>query len=142
MPEINNNQDIIDSREVIERINELEAEREELAEALSDAEVGPEAQAANEALQAWDDSDEAEELKNLKSLADEAEGYAADWRYGEALIRDSYFEDYAQQLAEDIGAIDRHASWPGTCIDWKEAAEQLQQDYTAVDFDGETYWIR
>lgn len=49
---------------------------------------------------------------------------------------------HAQELADDIGAIDRNATWPCNCIDWDEAAEQLQQDYTEVDFDGVTYWVR
>jgi hypothetical protein len=59
-----------------------------------------------------------------------------------ALIRDSYFEDYARQLAEDIGAIDSKASWPNNHIDWEDATDALKQDYTEVDFDGVSYWIR
>ena len=27
-------------------------------------------------------------------------------------------------------------------IDWAQAAHELQMDYTSVDFDGVTYWIR
>ncbi len=34
------------------------------------------------------------------------------------------------------------AQWPYTCIDWDEAARQLQMDYASVDYDGVTYWIR
>ena len=79
---INNYEDIIDSRDIIARIDDLESYD------ASDL-----------------DDDEREELKALKELAEEASGYAADWLYGETLIRDSYFKEYAQQLAEDIGAI-------------------------------------
>lgn len=110
-------QDIIDSRDVIKRIEELED--------LDNA-----------------DKDDIEELQNLKDLADQASGYAADWIYGETLIRDSYFQQYAEELAEDIGAINRDASWPNTCIDWEQAAHELQMDYTSVSFDGMDYWIR
>jgi hypothetical protein len=46
------------------------------------------------------------------------------------------------QLAEDIGAINGDATWPNNCIDWDQAAKELRMDYTAVDFDGITYWIR
>ena len=148
--------DIIDSRDVIARIEELEAEREALQttvyeweNAIGDTDEEDEKQAAAEELgraeidlETWDASDEADELRILKALADEASGYAADWRYGETLIRDSYFKDYAMELAEDIGAINRDATWPNTCIDWDQAARELQMDYTAVDFDGVTYWIR
>ena len=88
------------------------------------------------------DADEALEFKALLELAGEAEGYAADWQYGEALIRDTHFEEYAQELAEDIGAVNTESGWPNNCIDWKEAADQLRIDYTSVDFDGVEYWVR
>lgn len=32
--------------------------------------------------------------------------------------------------------------WPFTCIDWDKAAQELQMDYTSVEFDGITYWVR
>jgi len=58
------------------------------------------------------------------------------------MILDSYFEEYAEQLADDIGAIDRDAGWPVCHIDWKAAAEALAQDYTEVTFGGNTYLWR
>jgi hypothetical protein len=111
-----NKDELIDSRDVIAAIEDLSA-----ATDLAD--------------------DDAELLRSLRDLADECNGFP-DWAYGETLIRDSYFEDYAQDLAEDIGAIDSNASWPNTCIDWELAARELQYDYSPVDFDGVTYWIR
>ncbi len=84
---------------------------------------------------------EANEYKLLCDLRDEAQGYG-DWKYCEILVRDSYFTDYAQQLAEDVGAVNENALWPNNCIDWEWAARELKMDYTAVDFDGVTYWIR
>ena len=122
MVEINNLEDIIDSRDVIERIDELTEMRDDENEDFGE--------------------DEREELKALETLAEEASGYAADWRYGESLIRDSYFVEYAEQLASDIGAVDRNAGWPACHIDWDAAAESLKQDYTCVEFDGVDYWIR
>lgn len=85
--------------------------------------------------------DEATEYKALKELEEQAEGYS-DWQYGAQLIRESYFKDYAQQLAEDIGAVNADATWPNNCIDWDQAARELEVDYTQVDFDGVTYLIR
>jgi hypothetical protein len=35
--------------------------------------------------------------------------------------------DYAQQLAEDIGAWDGKATWPHSCIDWADAWAELEQ---------------
>lgn len=125
--EINSSRDIIDSREVIERIEELESEREDLE--------------SEDQKHEWNESEEATELKILLDLAEQGEG-CADWQYGETLINDSYFTTYAQELAEDIGAVDKNATWSNTCIDWEQAASELQQDYSAIDFDGTTFWIR
>ena len=151
--------DIIDSRDMIARIEEMQAERDALQEEVdetgdaldvalieadgndTDPSVVDAYQAHRDARVAVDEWDRAAELAILEALAAEGEG-SPDWRYGETLIRDSYFRDYAEQLADDIGAIDRNAGWPCTCIDWDQAARELQMDYTAVDFDGVTYWIR
>ena len=160
--EVSNTDNVIDSRDVIARIEELEEERQDLVDELdsakesrADAEDPTSALAddtaeltelenavnlAEDAITDWDE-DNADELKALKNLAEEA-GSSPDWEYGESLIRDSYFTDYAQQLADDIGAIDRNANWPVNCIDWEQAAEQLKADYFSVDFDGVEYWIR
>lgn len=125
MRDIDNSQDTIDSREVLERIEELQGERE------TEFKIGDDVV-----------TDEDRELLLLLKLQDQAEPYAPDWRYGETLIRDSYFEDYAQELADDCGMIPHDVSWPMTCIDWEQAARELRMDYNAVDFDGVTYWIR
>ena len=123
--DISNNADIIDSRDIIGRIAELEAERE-----------------SSETPLAFDSEPSGKELAALKALAEQGEDVCIDWQHGETLIRDSYFEQYAQELAEDIGAIQPNLSWPYTCIDWKLAARDLQFDYSALEFDGVTYWAR
>lgn len=125
---ISNRDDVIDSRDVTARIEELEEEKaaaEELASASDDrrAEID-------------------EELTALRKLAQEGESATSEWADGAALIRDSYFEDHPRELADDIGAINSDATWPNNCIDWERAARELQQDYTSVDFDGVTYWVR
>ncbi|MDE2103056.1 MAG: hypothetical protein KGL39_37775 [Patescibacteria group bacterium] len=82
-----------------------------------------------------------EDIIALRAFADEAEG-AEDWNHGALFIRDSAFQDYAEQFAEDIGAINHEASWPNTCIDWEQVARELRMDFTAYDFGGITYWAR
>lgn len=88
-----------------------------------------------------------EGLVELSDLLAELAGNGGDhqWqgvRYPVTLILDSYFENYAQQLAEDIGAIPDDAQWPANCIDWERAARELQVDYTSVEYDGITFWYR
>lgn len=140
MGNVDKYEDVIDSRDVIERIEELEHE----AIARYEEQTGTDGEDLPNDFYAAEylDLDEAKEYEALHKLAEEAESYAADWRHGEALIRDSYFEDYARELAEDIGAISHDYSWPASHIDWSAAANALRQDYTSVDFDGVTYWIR
>lgn len=38
-------------------------------------------------------------------------------------------EEFAEDMAENIGAIDRNAAWPNNHIDWTRAANDLMQDY-------------
>lgn len=103
-------------------------------------------EAAKTALEEWDDDNKTEH-DELKELLEELcgaggdEQWEGDW-YPGSLIRDSHFEDYAQELAEDIGAIPSDNKWPCTCIDWEQAARELQQDYSSVEYDGITFWYR
>lgn len=70
------------------------------------------------------------------------ESEISEWRHGETLIADGYFEDYARELADDIGAVKGSKAWPLTCIDWEKAARELQMDYTSVSYQGKDYWFR
>ena len=158
--------DVIDSRDVIKRLDELEsdladresdlADREsDLADRESDlaAEAALEAakeardaakearDAAKEALEAFK-TDQQDELVALRALVAEASQCTDDWEHGATLIRERHFVKYAEQLADDIGAIDLNHKWPLNHIDWEAAAEELQGDYCEVDFDGETYFVR
>lgn len=172
MADISNSDDTIDSRDINERIEELEGERgdlddlDELRQDVEDAQEAynallddPEASESDREdaadtlagarkdlreAEAWEENnpDDAEELAALIAFRDEMKGYCSDWDSGETLIRDSYFEDYARELAEDIGAIPDDAKWPCNCIDWEKAARELQMDYTSAEFDGVTYWAR
>lgn len=163
--EISNADDIIDSRDVIARIEALTEERDDLRGTVEEAQEelkglreghsrspsDDEAEAEETAdtaladaraiLLTWDDEYGAE-LKALEALQEEAEGYAPDWKYGALLIQDSYFEDYARELAKDCCDMPKEVRWPFTCIDWERAAEELQQDYTSVEFDGVEYWVQ
>lgn len=144
--EISNSDDIIDSRDVIKRIADLESELEDAHhEEFSDGDplTAPDFDAWLQEIQSsWHlYTDEATELLKLRALAEEGESLP-DWPHGTGLIRESHFQDYAQEVAEDIGAIDRNARWPLHCIDWERAADELKMDYTSLDFDGVIYWAR
>lgn len=94
------------------------------------------------------------ELVTLRELLSNLEGNGGDeqWNgswYPLTLIRDDHFESYAEELAEDCCPYPSNSpegkalqQWPYRCIDWKQAARELQQDYSSVEFDGVTYWYR
>lgn len=139
---IDNTQDVMDSRDIIERIEELEGALTEAQEEAGGVDSEFDARIAGIIKEPthWHYKD-AVELVALKKLAGEAED-SPDWQYGEALIRESHFTAYAQDLANDFGAVHSDAAWPTNHIDWDAAAEALKSDYFEVDFDGVTYLIR
>ena len=117
--------DIIDVRDIIARVEELE-------DAISNS---------------VETATEFAEHQDLLKILSDLEGMGGDeqWRgnwYPVTLINNMYFKTYAQELAEEIGAVDTDAKWPNNCIDWDMAARELQHDYSAVDIDGTTYWTR
>ena len=141
MTYISNTDDTIDSRDVIERIAELKAEWADGSATPMEGQHDPEDYALTEDDWAlYLTAEDAAELVALMALAEDASKYASDWEYGEMLVSDDYFPTYARELAEETTTISN--SWPHCHIDWEGAAQALQADYTQVDFDGETYWIR
>ena len=126
----------IDVRDIIARVLELRDERDEYNEKMGSPD-------------AWDgvpDGDP-EELGMLEDILSELAGYGGDeefegdW-YPVQLIAESYFQEYAQDLAEGCGMVDTNARWPMTCIDWEQAARVLQMDYSSIEIRGFTYWYR
>lgn len=126
--EITNSDEVIDVRDVIARVEELETRGATVADDESE-------------------EDEVMELATLRGLLEDLAGNGGDeeWRgdwYPVTLIRCTYFEDFAREEAEQLGLIDSNAKWPHTCIDWGRAAEELQDDYSSCDFDGIDYLYR
>jgi hypothetical protein len=116
------NADVIDSRDLIEALADLE----------------PGIEVAGEADDALTD-EERELVAAIRELAEEG---VEDWEYGATLIAEHYFEDYARELAEDLGAVPHKDTWPTSFINWERAARELQMDYTTVEFLGTTYYVR
>lgn len=114
---ISNMDDVIDSRDIIERIEELT----EQCEAF------------------YLDLEEYQELCTLSDLAEECEDYASDWQYGEQLIRRSYFEQYMDEMVEDCYELPKDMPcWMSIKLDYIA----LKQYYTSIDYDGVEYLIR
>lgn len=114
---ISNMDDVIDSRDIIGRIEELTRQCED------------------DHL----DYDDYQELCTLSDIAEECEDYANDWKYGEQLIRRSYFEEYMDEMVEDTYELPKGMPyWMSIKLDY----DALEQDYTSVYYDGVEYLIR
>ena len=128
--------DVIDVRDIIARVLELRDERDEYNEKMGSPD-------------AWDSvpDGEPEELAMLEGILSELAGYGGDeefegdW-YPMQLIADGYFQEYTQNLAEECGMVDTSARWPMNCIDWEQAARELQMDYSNILIHCDPYWYR
>jgi hypothetical protein len=115
--------DIIDVRDIIARVEELEP-----------------------VVATTGESDLIAEWKKLTAILAELVGYGGDeeWRgdwYPVTLIQDKYFEDYVRELLDDCGTIPKDLPHY-VAIDWETTAQNIQVDYTPVEIDGLTYWYR
>ena len=118
------NQDIFDSRDAEDRIEEL---REEI-----------------ESDERFVDFGQEEELEDLLSFKEEAISTfgETEWDDGITFIADHHFTEFAETFAGDIGAINPDAGWPISSINWDDAAEQLKYDYAEVSLGNTNYWGR
>lgn len=171
--------DIIDSRDIIARHEELQDEFDSLTNTLDEAnrelsdffqeegndpdskdeddesiafferklkELHEAVDEAQEALDDFNQSFDKDELDTLTEVIRQGED-SPDWSYGEGLIHESHFTEYAEQLANDVCEFPKEfqsGQWPFNHmkIDWESAAEELQSDYFDISVGGETYFIR
>ncbi len=127
MANFDGHDDIIDSREIIERIEELEAEATN-----EDGDIDAELLLP----------EDAEEYAALILLREDAESLA-DWHHGETLIHEDYFTQAMKELCEDTGLLpDNLPWWLEDNINWDGVADNLRADYTDFQFRGAIYWAR
>lgn len=140
--------DIDDLNDRLSELEDLEGEYESAKEAYDecasgDSEELDELRAKLDTAESNFSSPEKEELEKLRGLADEigTHGGKIDVDNGPFIHSDD-FEDYARVLAEDIDGSKAFDHWPFTCIDWKQAAEDLQSDYSVITWNGDDYLYR
>lgn len=125
---ISNTDDIIDVRDIIARVEELEGDLEDLG---------------SDYMQAMH-ADITKDLAPLAKLLEDLKGNGGDeqWRgdwYPVTLIRDSHFEDAMDELLEDCGDLPKNLPcYLSITVDYTA----LQQDYASCEYEGVTYWYR
>ena len=127
---ITNCDNVIDSRTIIKRIEELKdgftIDLDDVDDVIRMAEF---------------DKDEMQELVDLLRLQDDAEDYC-EWRDGATLIHNQHFVEYVEQFARDTGAVSDNSPWPINHVDWEAAADELRPAYVTVEFAGVDYYVR
>lgn len=171
MTNFNWGDDIIDSRDIILRYEELNDEIEGLEQSIIDAvedcnafvkengltdysedeieslqKLQEEVNRAKDAVVAFNQSFDKDELDTLTEVISQGEN-CSDWSHGEALIRESYFTDYIKDLIDDCYDMPKEfkeGKWPFNHLEmnWESAAEEAKQDYMEIEVYGETYYIR
>lgn len=122
-------------QEIIDYYNEyLEEIGTELIDSIDEVDFGLESFTEQYSV-------EIAEYKELKDFVEELESCSSDFRYGEMIIRNDYWEEYCEELLTDIGYIPKDfPSW--IVIDWEATAVNLAQDYSFVIYNGEHFYIR
>ena len=124
-----------DSREAIERIDEL------TAEFVDSTDSDP---ADIMSIDDWRyglTEGDAAELAALIALRDECDGYVSDWPYGETFIHEDYFTAYCMGMLSEVGYLPADLpSW--IIIDEDATADNMKEDYAAFEFMGSTYYAR
>jgi hypothetical protein len=127
----------IDSREIEERIeeldDELQARRDE--ENIEDDDP-PDWDAWLEANKGDED---VEEYLALVRVREECEDYSSEWRHGETLIHEDYFEESMDEMVNECYDLPKDLP---SFITLQINYDDLKYDYTEVDVLGQTYYIR
>ena len=137
-------QQVIDSRDIMERIEELKEEsrflKKEIQWSLQMTDL-PQANHLN-----FLKKDLENEIALLCDFKTECESHSTEFQYGETIIACHYFEDYCEELARDCGylpQLERNTHNPiNNFIDWSNWAEHLKADYAEVSCDGNNFLIR
>ena len=138
-------QDCIDTRDLIEKRDEL---KQQILDSFLETFEHYEDQTYDfddilfeeEEIQSWkeDWEDELKEIEEIDKIEDEL---GSEFDYGVTLVHEDYFEEYTEELLIDCGYISKDfPSWIE--IDWEATANNVKQDYTEVEYQGETYYGR
>lgn len=147
---------VCDSRDLIEYRDFLDAElrdnwNEFQEENLNDEFEAEDAQEAIKFAQNMSDNGsidflntwytEIEHFEAIENFISECD--YGDFRYGETIIGRDYFEEYCEEFCKDVGYLPQDIPrFLEIAIDWSKVADQLEMDYTTVNFESDEYLIR
>lgn len=149
---MNFSDNVIDTRDIQDRIDEINDEIDTLKEEINDLsneidDLEEEEEDGNQSLidEKLDDIDDKkgeievlqEELKQLLEIKDEV----PEFEDGNTLINADYWVEYCEELCKDCGYLSSDLPW-WIEIDWEKTAENIAVDYSIVEIQGETFYYR
>ena len=135
----------IDTRDLIEKREALKQEildsflenfphYEEMTESFEDILF------EEEEIESWK-QDWQEEINQITCIDEVEDEIGSEFDFGVTLIPEDDFTDYVEDLLKGCGYIsDDFPSWIE--IDWEATAENVKQDYSELEYEGETYFYR
>lgn len=138
-------QGCIDTRDLIERRDELKQQildsfLETFEHYKDQTDEFDDILFEEEEIQSWKEDWE-DELKEIEEIDNIENELGSEFDYGVTLVHEDYFEEYTEELLTDCGYISKDfPSWIE--IDWEATANNVKQDYTEVEYQGETYYGR
>ena len=136
---------ILDTRDLAERREALKQEildsfleyfphYEEMTESFEDIRF------EEEEIESWK-QDWQEEINQITCIDEVEDEIGSEFDFGVTLIPEDDFTDYVEDLLKGCGYIsDDFPSWIE--IDWEATAENVKQDYSELEYKGETYFYR
>lgn len=135
----------IDTRDLIEKREALKQEildsflenfphYEEMTESFEDILF------EEEEIESWK-QDWQEEINQITCIDEVEDEIGSEFDFGVTLIPEDDFTDYVAQDLEDCGYIPKDfPSWIE--IDWEATTENVKQDYSELEYEGETYFYK
>ena len=131
----------IDTRDLIETRDKLKQEildsflenfphYEEMTESFEDILF------EEEEIESWK-QDWQEEINQITCIDEVEDEIGSEFDFGVILIPEDDFTDYVEDLLEGCGDISDDFE-----IDWEATAEDVKQDYSELEYEGETYFYR
>jgi len=135
-------QDVFDSRDILEKIDELKSEalslKNEIFELFKKRNLADILSIKNQKEVIT------QEITILQNFKQDCENYTSEFESGATIISWRYFGDYCEECAYEFGYISKSKNYSNplyNCIDWRQWADFMRQDFAEVSCEGGNYFI-
>lgn len=132
--------DYIDTRDLNTRLEELEdmiSQMEDIKDELVVSVDNGDIESLKEDYRSIQNEFDEDEHATLCEMRDEI----PEWRDGNTLIPDDQWVDYVIDMLKDCGDLPQDIPWYIE-IDEQKTADNIQIDYSYIDYNNEIYWFR